>query len=74
MLRCPGFEYLGVILNLFHPVEFSEIIHLIVLAHSPLLYKIVLAYTHIIRCLHNVFEDILYYTLSFNHTLSFLTS
>ena len=47
------------------PVKFLEIFHFFVFAHSTRLWKFVLTYTHLIWCLLNVFEDILYCTLSF---------
>ena len=46
------------------PVDFFEIFQFFVLAHSAHLWQFVLTYSHIIRRLLNVIEDILYYTLS----------
>ena len=60
------------------PVEFLKIFHFcFVFAHSAHLWQFVLTYTHTIRCLLNVFEDILYYIhlilACFSHTLSLYT-
>ena len=67
MWRCPEFLYLGVIFNLFSLLNLKEFFNFYVLAHSAHVRQFVLTYTHIIWCLLNVFDDILYHTLTSTH-------